>query len=67
MLQVGLGVAVEYANRLGMEWIWERIQHLAADLRAKFARVPGVTVHDRGRVLCGIVSFTKVLASRRGT
>lgn len=58
-LQVGLGLAVEYANRLGMDWIWERVQMLAAELRGKLKRIPGLTVHDRGRVLCGIVSFTK--------
>ena len=59
--QVGLGVAVEYANRLGMDWIWARIQAIASELRAKLAKVPGVRVHDRGRLLCGLVSFTKVL------
>ena len=58
--QAGLGVAVRYANELGLDWIWERIQQLAADLRSKLRGVPGVTVHDRGRLLCGIVSFTKV-------
>ena len=59
--QVGLGVAVEYANRLGMDWIWARIQAIASELRGKLAKVPGVRVHDRGRLLCGLVSFTKVL------
>lgn len=59
-MQAGLGVAVQYANELGVDWIWERVQQLAADLRSKLRGVPGVTVHDRGRLLCGIVSFTKV-------
>lgn len=59
-LQAGLGVAVQYANQLGMQWIWEQVQQLAAELRSKLSHVPGVTVQDRGRVLCGIVSFTKV-------
>ena len=58
-LQAALGVAVQYANELGVDWIWERIQHLAAELRVKLARLPGVTVHDRGALLCGIVSFSK--------
>ena len=60
MLQAGLGVAVQYANQLGTHWIWEQVQQLAAELRSKLSRVPGVAVQDRGRVLCGIVSFTKV-------
>ena len=59
-MQAGLGVAVQYANQLGADWIWERVQQLAAELRAKLSSIPGVTVHDRGRRLCGIVSFTKV-------
>ena len=58
--QAGLGVAVQYANQLGADWIWERIQQLAAELRSQLSRIPGVTVHDRGKLLCGIVSFTKV-------
>ena len=63
LFQAGLGVAVQYANELGIDWIWERIQHLAAELRTKLARLPGVTVHDRGALLCGIVSFTKASAT----
>lgn len=63
VLQAGLGVAVQYANQLDMEWIWERVRRLAAELRSKLSHVPGVTVQDRGRVLCGIVSFTKVSPS----
>lgn len=59
-MQAGFGVAVQYANQLGLDWIWERVQQLAAELRSKLRSLPGVTVHDRGRLLCGIVSFTKV-------
>ena len=59
-LQAGLGVAVQYANELGIDWIWTQVQQLAAELRSKLQSMPGVTVHDRGRSLCGIVSFNKV-------
>ena len=59
-LQAGLGVAARYANELGVDWIWERVQELATELRSRLESIPGVTVHDRGRLLCGIVSFTKV-------
>jgi selenocysteine lyase/cysteine desulfurase len=61
-VQVGLGHAVEYANQLSLEWMWGRIQSLAAHMRTKLRCIPGVVVHDRGRSLCGIVSFTKVCA-----
>lgn len=59
-LQMGLGLAVEYALQLGMDGIWEQIQFLAATLRQKLQTVPGVTLQDKGRLLCGIVSFTLV-------
>ena len=63
IVQVGLGVAVQQLLDIGQQAIWERIQLLAARLRRGLAAVPGVTVRDRGRVLCGIVSWTK--ASRQ--
>lgn len=56
--KVGLGVAVEEAVRLGMGKIWARVRQLAQQLRQGLAAVPGVTVQDHGRTLCGIVSFT---------
>ena len=57
--QVGFGVALEYLLALGQDWVWARVRHLAATLRQRLNTLPGVTVHDRGRDLCGIVSFTK--------
>ena len=57
---MGLGLAVDYALQLGMDAIWERVQFLAADLRQKLQTVAGVTVQDKGRLLCGIISFTLV-------
>ncbi|KAK9862697.1 hypothetical protein WJX84_002020 [Apatococcus fuscideae] len=56
--KVGLGVAVEYALGLGMTNMCERIHGLAALMRRKLLEQPGITIHDKGRRLCGIVSFT---------
>lgn len=58
--QVGLGVAVEYALNLGLLQIWDRISSLAAIMRRRLQEVPGLELHDKGRQLCGIVSFSLV-------
>lgn len=56
--RLGLGVAIEYALKLGLQKIEHRVQHLAARLREQLVEVNGVTVRDLGRVRCGIVTFT---------
>jgi len=56
--QLGLGAAVDYALGWGLAGIAARIDPLAADLRQRLADIPGVSVRDRGRRPCGIVSFT---------
>ncbi len=56
--KIGLAVAVDYANVLGMAWIEARVRQLAASLRAQLQSVPGITVHERGDDLCGIVTFS---------
>jgi cysteine desulfurase/selenocysteine lyase len=56
--QLGLGAAVDYALGWGVADIETRIETLAADLRRQLAEIPGVTICDRGRRLCGIVTFT---------
>ena len=56
--QIGLGVAVDYANTLGQQAIYERISKLANSLREHLNTVPSVIVHDIGREKAGIVSFS---------
>lgn len=58
--QVGLGVAVRQALDIGPSAAWERIRELADSLRGGLAGIPGVSVRDSGRLLCGLVSWTKV-------
>ena len=59
-MQLGLGIALEYILDIGVDNIWKQIQVLAGTLRDKLRELPGVTVLDKGRLLCGIVSFTLV-------
>ena len=56
--RIGLGVAIRGLLDLGPAAVERRISALAADLRARLASTTGVTVHDRGRVRCGIVTFS---------
>lgn len=56
---MGFSVAVEHCLQQGIARCWQRTQALAARLRQQLAAgVPGLTVQDVGRQLCGIVSFT---------
>jgi cysteine desulfurase/selenocysteine lyase len=57
-LMLGLGAAVSYALDLGLERIRERIIYLAGVLRSRLSEVEGITVHDRGERLSGIVTFS---------
>lgn len=56
--QIGLGVAVDYANRLGQDAIHARIVKLATLLRGGLGDIGGITLHDIGRDKGGIVSFS---------
>jgi cysteine desulfurase/selenocysteine lyase len=55
---VGLGEAARYAMKWGVDAIWERTQYLGACLREKLKLIPGIHLHDKGQILCGIVTFT---------
>jgi cysteine desulfurase / selenocysteine lyase len=55
---LGLQKAVEYALNIGVERIWQRIQYLASLFRKRLCELNGVTVHDQGDDLCGIVTFS---------
>lgn len=56
--RLGLAAAVRYYLAWGPERIWARVQSLAAHLREKLSEIPGVKVHDQGRIQGGIVTFT---------
>jgi selenocysteine lyase/cysteine desulfurase len=56
--KVALGTAVRYAMSIGLDDIRDRVTALAAQLRERLASIEGVTVHDKGRVRCGIVTFS---------
>lgn len=56
--KLGLGAAVDYALELGIEATSERLCGLAHSLRESLTELKGVSVHDKGVVRGGIVTFT---------
>lgn len=54
---IGLKVAADQATELGMEAIWMRLRGLADGLRARLAKLEGVTLTDLGAVKGAIVTF----------
>lgn len=56
--RVGLGAAIAYANDLGLADIEQRILSLGAYCRERLAAIRGISVHDRGSFLGGIVTFS---------
>ena len=54
---IGLKVAADQANELGMEPIWARLRELADGLRMRLSTVKGVTLTDLGKVKGAIVTF----------
>jgi cysteine desulfurase/selenocysteine lyase len=57
-LRLGLGAACDYAVGLGLDVIWARLSALAGVLRGLLEELPGVSVHDKGTVRGGIVTFS---------
>lgn len=57
-VMMGLQRAVEYALNIGVERIWQRIQQLAFLFRQHLRELEGITVHDQGDELCGIITFS---------
>jgi len=57
--KIGLTHAVRYALDIGLDNIQRRVVTLAEQLRARLAKIDGVTVSDPGEHKCGIVTFHK--------
>jgi cysteine desulfurase / selenocysteine lyase len=56
---LGMGAAIDYALGCGIEALSLRIAELAEYAREGLRAIPGVHVHDRGRVRSGIVTLTR--------
>ena len=55
---IGLKVATDQANELGMGAIWARLRELSEGLRARLATLKGITLTDLGQVKGAIVTFS---------
>ena len=56
--RLGLGAAVDHAIDVGLADGWERLRDLGEQLRRQLDELDRVTVHDKGVVRGGIVTFT---------
>jgi selenocysteine lyase/cysteine desulfurase len=54
---IGMKVAADQANELGIDAIWARLRALADGLRTRLASLKGVTLTDLGKVKGAIVTF----------
>lgn len=61
--KIGLGVAADYALQTGLPAIESSVSALAATLRESLKRIPGLSVHEQGTRLSGIVTFSSALHS----
>lgn len=55
--RIGLATAVNYALKIGLPEIEERVTSLAGYFRNRLSQVDGITLRDRGKRKCGIVTF----------
>ena len=56
--RLGLGAAVDHALEVGVAAGWERLRDLGEQLRRRLSELDRVSVHDKGLVRGGIVTFT---------
>lgn len=56
--KIGLGIAVDYALAQGMDEIENAVRALADRLRYQLTGLPGISVHESGTELSGIVTFS---------
>lgn len=57
-LRAGLGVAIDYADQIGIYLIAERVGMLADTTRSLLTEDPQIVLRDIGSAKCGIVSFS---------
>ena len=57
--QIGLGVAADYANSIGLDAIRARVEALANRLQQRLRAIHGISVHERSDELSGIVTFNQ--------
>lgn len=54
---IGLKVATDQANELGMDGVWARLRALSGGLRERLGGMKGITLTDLGQVKGAIVTF----------
>ena len=57
-LRAGLGEAINYAEKIGIDLIHERVQLLAGENRKLLSEIKKVQIRDIGMEQCGIISFS---------
>ena len=54
----GTRVAIEYCLRIGEDRIQQQVQALSEIMRQGLAAIPGIRLLDRGKAICGLLTFT---------